>query len=187
MTGPGSTARSSSGPPGGALGRGLGREWGLEGAHGVGGGELLEGVGGRGVVDVDAAAQQLGGVDGAVAQGPGDDGGDGHGQHHRQGEGVVAGHLDHAGQRGERGSGGGGEHRAHGHHGVQGGLAGAGAEQVVGDHSEGHAGGGPDEQRRGEHAAGAADADGQAGGDHLGERPARPGTTGRSCRPRPCT
>ena len=38
----------------------------------------------------------------------------------------------------------------------------AGAEQVVDDLAEGHAGGDADEQRRGEHPAGPADAHGQA-------------------------
>ena len=90
--------------------------------HDVGGLQVAERPPGRGAVDVLPAAQQLGGVDGAVAQRPRGGGGDGHRQHHRQGEGEVAGHLHHAGQRGQRGAGRGGEHRAHGHHRVQGGL-----------------------------------------------------------------
>jgi hypothetical protein len=111
------------------------------------------GSGEAGVVDVGAAAQQLDGVDGAVAQRPGQGGGDGDGEHDGQGEGVVAGHLHDAGDRGEGGPGRGGEHRAHGDDGVQGGLPGGRADQVAGDLAEGHAGGGADEQGRGEHPA----------------------------------
>ncbi len=81
-----------------------------EAAHRVGGGEVLERVSGRDAIDVGAAAQQLGGVDRAVAQSAG--GGDFDVEHDRQGEGEVTGHLNYASDRCQRHPGGGGGHRA---------------------------------------------------------------------------
>ena len=109
----------------GAVGRD--RERGPERAHDVGDLQVRHGAPRGRLVDVGAAAQQLGGVDRAVGQHPGDGGGDRDREHHRQGQREVAGHLDHAGQRGQRGAGGGGEHRAHRDDRVQRGLPRPGA------------------------------------------------------------
>ena len=46
--------------------------------------------------------EELAGVDGAVAQPPGQPGGDTHGEHDGEYETIVAGHLDDAGDSGER-------------------------------------------------------------------------------------
>ena len=56
-----------------------------ERSHRVGGFQVTEGAPGGGAVDVVAAAQQLGGVDGAVGQRTGGGGGDGDGEHDRHG------------------------------------------------------------------------------------------------------
>ncbi len=121
-------------------------------------------------VEVDAAAAQLERVDRVVGQDVAHPGGEHDRRHQRQDDRVLAGELEQDDHRRDRGPGGAGEHRAHPDQAVGADRPGQPGHRVVQDDAVGRAEHRADEQAGREHAARAADADGQAGGEHLADQ-----------------
>ena len=106
--------------------------------------------------------------------------GDHRGQHERQDDVVVVGHLEHQQHAGDRRGGGGGDHRAHAHQCVRLGVQAEPGKERGERHAEGAARSRADEQRRGEDAARPAEGEGDRGGEYAAQREQRQRTPGHA-------